>query len=145
MFVVAVTARLGDCVTVFAHPEVWSHSGLSASARACHRPPHRIRDTPSPGLPVGRETEPAGPDRPVVVWRVAGPGPPVTLAGRAGLPSRSPQLCKFSPTLAGWRWGVGAGGATQVTRSDLSLVSLGNQWSKFSRKMEKIKLQISAK
>ena len=75
------------------------------------------------------------------------PARPVSPADRVGLlPGlpQSPVVQIFSPALA-VAGGVGAGGATQVTRSDLSLVSLGNQWSKFSLKMEKIKLQISVR
>ena len=123
----------------------WLWTGLR-SARACHRPPHRIRDvSPSPGRRAGPGRNPALSGPPALsVCDGAGscPHPPPPLPP----PNTRRKFAQLGPAaLAGLAVGWGGGqGATQVTRSDLPLVNLGNQWSKLSGKMEKIKIRFPA-
>ena len=145
-----------DCkwqlVSMFAHTGVWSHSGHSvtqltvsqARVLLSYRPPHRtrIREV-SRGwgrhdgtLALGwcslshtcvpaRRLYPGGRLAGYTVCEqcaVTGPTPPCT---------RERNLQNFGPRTVGegakfWGWGL-----TQVTVVKLSLVSLGNQWSKF--------------
>ena len=158
LFVVAVTERL--CCTARLCDRVCSHTQKSGATLVCLPQPEpvtarptefaipRAQDCQSGERERDREKQRGGLYRSSRVLSAVRSGPalvfPVSPADRVGLQPGLPQ--SVVQIFSNWgrvAGGVGAGGATQVTRSALSLVSLSNQWSKFSLKLEKIKLQNS--